>query len=100
MHKIGDKVYCKNSLLINNNGGLFIKGDVCEIKEVDCNNYRIYYSNKGRGWTTFIKTISRGISLTFFNSHEFNIFSEYFYSVIELRKLKLENIEKLLYICK
>jgi hypothetical protein len=84
MHKIGDKVYCKktNKTCISD----YIKGETYVIDDIDIVTYDInidiiYYVFILEEWFT-IKYVSP----------YYDLFSDYFYTVRELRKLKLEKI--------
>ena len=67
---------------------LFSDGCVYKVKEVRDLTVTVHFGGD-RGWTTFNKSESS----TEFEWGEWCLLSDYFYSKIELRKLKLEKIE-------
>ena len=84
------KVKCKNNFKCNfrnvdENG--FLLGEEYEaFKEI--------YKGKNTIWI-YLKSNCKARSRFYYNNHKYRKFSDYFYTNVELRKLKLEKLDKI-----
>ena len=85
-------IMCKKSLYYEGGQILFRKGSMYKIRE--CNDYTVvvYFSNS-KGWTTLVKSISPAVRISHPDSFEWHKFYDYFYTLVEVRKMKLNELK-------